>query len=332
MRRLLGGTLVIVLIALLLWGFLQGRKESAAERKLDQPVPAPSRVSEENGNTFVRLDAAALARSAIQVEPLAAAKQRARLRAFGTVVEVQALSDLRVNLTKARAAALESQRDVVRQQTLYAKGQGVSKEAVQEAEAKARAEEAVVQGFVTQGHEEWGNVVGEWIGNDAPELETLLQLKTLLLLVSLPSGVTPPAPPAEALIESARGKTVSAQLVSPALRTDPRLQGASYFYTTPAKDSGLLPGMNVTMFLPVGPELTGVVVQAGAVVRWQGKAWVYVETRPHEFQRTEVATDFPVEGGWFVGSGLAAGNGLVIGGAQLLLSEEFRSQIGKPGD
>jgi hypothetical protein len=332
MRRLVGAIIVISLIALLVWGFLQGRKESAAERELDQPVKAPARVSEQDGSAVVRLDAAALSHGGIRVEALPGSKRRARLRAFGRVVEVQPLSDLRVNLTKARAAASESQRDVVRQQTLFAQGQGVSKEAVQEAEAKARAEGAVVQGFVAQAQEEWGSVIGDWIANDAPELQTLLQLKTLLLLVSLPSGVAAPSPPAEALIESTSGKTTSAQFVSAALRTDPRLQGASFFYTTAAQGSDLLPGMNVTLFLPIGPEKTGVVVPAAAAVWWQGKAWVYVETRPQEFQRRGVETDFPVEHGWFVTSDLAAGERVVTRGAQLLLSEEFRDQIEKPGD
>lgn len=332
MRRLLGVTILIAVVGLVIWGFVQGRKESAAEHELEQPVKAPARVSEQGGGAVVRLDPAAFSNSGIQLEALAASSQRARIRAFGTVVEMQSLSVLRVNLTKARAAALESQRDVVRQQTLYAAGQGVAKEAVQEAEAKARAEEAVVQGFITQGHEEWGNVIGEWIANDAPELQTLLQLKTLLLLVSLPSGVTPASPPVEALIESTNGKTTGAHLVSPALRTDPRLQGASFFYATPAGDSGLLPGMNVTLFLPVGPERAGVVVPADAVVWWQGKTWTYVETSPHEFRRREVVTDFPVAHGWFVAGRLAADDRVVTRGAELLLSEEFRAQIDKPGD
>jgi hypothetical protein len=247
-------------------------------------------------------------------------------------VDLQPLSDLRVSLTKARAAAAEAQRDFARQQALYTAGQGVSKEAVQEAQVVATADDAAVQGFTTQAHQQWGDVIAEWISNGAPELETLLRLQNVLLLVSLPSDVSVTASPEVALIETSPGKMSSARLVSRALRADPRLQGESFFYTTTAKDSGLLPGMNVSILMPLGPASAGVVVPRTATVWWQGKAWVYVERQPNGFTRCEIATDFPVEQGWFVTSGLAAGDRIVISGAQLLLSEELRAQIQTAGD
>ena len=241
------------------------------------------------------LDQSTISRSGIKVEALATTKRRTQTRAYGTAVDLQPLIDLRVSLTKARAAASESQRDFVRQQSLYAAGQGVSKEAVQEAEVVARADEAAVQSFTSQAHQQWGDVIAEWISTGAPELETLFQVQNVLLLVSLPSDISTAESPELALIETSPGKMTSARFVSRALRTDPRLQGQSFFYTAAAKDSGLLPGMNVNILMPLGPESAGVVVPGAAAVWWQGKAWVYVESRPNEFTRCEIATDFPVE-------------------------------------
>ena len=101
----------------------------------------------------------------------------------------------------------------------------------------------------------------------------------------------------------------------------------SFFYLAPARPQGLLPGMNVLAYLPIGPPVQGVMVPAAAVVWWQGKAWVYVQTDPNHFVRRELSTETPVPEGWFVGTGLAAGDSIVVRGAQLLLSEEFRAQI-----
>ena len=80
-------------------------------------------------------------------------------------------------------------------------------------------------------------------------------------------------------------------------------------------------------YLPIGPTVQGVMIPAAAVVWWQGKAWVYVQTDPNHFVRRELSTETPVPEGWFVGTGLAAGDSIVVRGAQLLLSEEFRAQI-----
>lgn len=65
---------------------------------------------------------------------------------------------------------------------------------------------------------------------------------------------------------------------------------------------------------------------ASAVVWWQGQSWVYVQPSPGRFTRRAVivratnANDLTV-------TGLAAGEAIVVRGAQLLLSEEQRSQI-----
>jgi multidrug efflux pump subunit AcrA (membrane-fusion protein) len=85
--------------------------------------------------------------------------------------------------------------------------------------------------------------------------------------------------------------------------------------------------MNLTAYLPEGSELKGVLVPKSAVVLWQGKSWVYVRKDADHFVRRETPTDVPTAEGWFVTQGLAPGDQTVVKGAQLLFSEEFRSQI-----
>jgi hypothetical protein len=123
------------------------------------------------------------------------------------------------------------------------------------------------------------------------------------------------------------GTLISATLVSPSPHTDPRVQGLSFFYVASAATPRLVPGMNILAYLPVGPQVSGVVIPAPAIVWWQGKAWVYVQQGADRFVRREVPTENQVHDGWFVTREFSAGDRLVVRGAQALLSEEFRARI-----
>ena len=65
-----------------------------------------------------------------------------------------------------------------------------------------------------------------------------------------------------------------------------------------------------------------------ALVRVGGKTYAYVQTSPDQFVRKEVPLDAPEAGGYFTSGNFAPGDKLVVTGAQTLLSEEFKSQIG----
>jgi len=148
----------------------------------------------------------------------------------------------------------------------------------------------------------------------------------LLLRITLPPGSSIPTAPSTIQVQAPEGTFISARLVSPAPNTDPRIQGLSYYYLAPASP-GLLSEMNLTAYLPVGPQLQGVVIPSAAVVRYQGKAWVYLQKDETHFNRQEISTEAPAEGGWFEKTKPSPGEKIVTQGAQLLLSEEFRSQI-----
>ena len=84
--------------------------------------------------------------------------------------------------------------------------------------------------------------------------------------------------------------------------------------------------MNLAAFAPGGSRQTGVFLPREAVLWWQGKSWVYIETETGSFMRKEVSLDTPLSNGWLIQQGLTPGNHVVTTGAQQLLSQEFRSQ------
>jgi hypothetical protein len=159
----------------------------------------------------------------------------------------------------------------------------------------------------------------------SPQFDALLAQRMFLLQVTVASNGNSAAPK-QAMVKYADGSHNSASLISTLPQLDPRLQAPSLLYVV-AAHPGLIPGINLPVFLPSGPTLDGVIVPYSAIVWWQGKAWCYVEESASKFARKEVATSNPVSNGWFVTEGINPDAHVVTSGAQTLLSEEFRSQI-----
>jgi len=130
------------------------------------------------------------------------------------------------------------------------------------------------------------------------------------------------AEPKTVSLELPGGGRRQATLVSAFSRLDPRIQGRSFLYRASGQP-GLSPGLNLMARLPVGNSLQGVVIPASAVVWSEGKAWAYAQVSPERFSRSPVATDIPVENGFFAAQGFSPGAKIVTVGAQALLSEEM---------
>lgn len=154
----------------------------------------------------------------------------------------------------------------------------------------------------------------------------LIQRQDYLVQVTLPPDVLVTAPPATATIQLDNGQQKEIHFISPATKTNASIQGVSLLYTVPAS-TDLLPGINVLALLPLDSSIDGVVIPGSAIVWWQGQAWVYVRTNPSTFARRTIATDYPLPEGGYLVRNLVGGTEVVIQGAQMLLSEEFRAQI-----
>ena len=76
-----------------------------------------------------------------------------------------------------------------------------------------------------------------------------------------------------------------------------------------------------------GEKEKGVIVPRDALVRHEGRAFVYVQTTDETFQRFEVGLRHPLATGWFTDE-LKPGVKVVISGAQQLLSEELKGEGG----
>ncbi len=323
----------------LIWGFLAGRSEQAAEAQSEAPVQAPSRVTSENGHTVLTFDAASQKANGITTTTLGSTEQQIESPATGVVVQIQPLLDLKssyntpaTDLLRARANARASSAEYERLRQLNQDGKNASDKAVEAARAAAESDAALVQNAqqaitVLKGTTllHWGPVVARWIEGNSAQMDALLMQRKFLLQVTGTSASSFAAP-RQAVVQFADGAHATANFISVLPQLDPRLQVPSLLYEVGAHP-GLVPGINLSVFLPAGPEQTGIVIPSTAVVWSQGSAWCYVEDLPGKFVRTPVQTSDPVANGFFETEGIRPGARVVIKGAQTLLSEEFRSQI-----
>lgn len=334
-----GMAILVGVGALLVWAFRAGHEgEQTGQEPSAQPA---SRVSTQNGETVTHLDRTAQSKIGLAVASPVPVSRQKELRAYGTVLQLQDLVDLRnsyvtavAQADKMRAALEVSRKEYERLKALHDTNANVSDKAFQAAEGAWRSDEANVSAAEVAVHvlestarQRWGPVLTSWLRDGSPAFERLIQRQDVLIQLTLPAETRSVSMPQTARIQDASGTLATAGLVSPSPATDPRIQGASLFYRVPAQMTGFLPGMNILAYLPTGPQVQGVVIPASAVVWWQGKAWGYVQVDAEHFARREVSTETPLQDGWFVERGLSAGDRLVVQGAQLLLSEEFRTQI-----
>jgi hypothetical protein len=257
----------------------------------------------------------------------------------------QAAAQAQTEKTKAGLDALSQQYE--RSKALYEENRNISARKYQEAEAAWRSAKADYQAaqaalkasqktigiaeearlaLIDSARQQWGKVISKWLSDNTPAFESLVRQQTRLIQITLPSEVQISSGPGAVRIQTTAGSYVSAHLVSPSPRTDPRTQGMSFFYLAPAR-MGLLPGMSTMAYLPVGPKVKGVFVPESAVVWRQGKAWVYLQKDKTRFVRREVPNSNPVKDGFLVTKGFAATDWIAVKGAQTLLSEEFRSRV-----
>jgi hypothetical protein len=336
--RLSAAAIVIGIAGAVVWGFLQSREEQSRETEREKAVRTATRVAP--GSGVIHVEDEAQERSGIETTRLPPAPYLDQVRAYGMVLDAARLTDLSNSYVNAEAQLRTAQAKVTfsraafeRSQKLYDNERSISQALLQSAEAAFRTDEAGVGAAESQvrtltatAHQEWGTVLGKSLVERSATVLRLIEREDFLVQVTLPPGVAVPKPVTSAAIEGPGRARAAITLVSPATRTDARIQGVSFFYLAPA-ETGVLPGMNVLAFLSSGAAADGVAVPAEALVWWQDRPWVYRRTAPETFVRTQIATDQPTPGGGYIDKSLGPDAEIVTRGAQLLLSEEFRAQI-----
>jgi hypothetical protein len=288
------------------------------------------------------LAAKAQSASDLQTITLTSASDHPEFTAYGKAVNIQQLMELRhrylVALTErggATARFKQAEQNIRRQQDLYREG-ATSKRNLQVQQAQWQTDKALfdassVQGkaIIDEARLTWGNKLTEWaLSADADQLSGFLSGKKTLLHITLPVSkrLANDIHSIEVEASGNRSQAIKAELISAAPQTDATAQGESYFFQ--ADGNHIRTGMRVAAWIPEqGENRSGVVIPKSALIWYMDQAFVYIKTAEDQFSRRPIDYYSATTGGYFVGSGINAGEQLVVTGGQMLLSEEFRGQI-----
>lgn len=312
----------------------------------DKPVkPAPAQTVPADADTPAAVEAPALAidklaqeAGGIECAVLPSMSFHAERHGYGTVLEVGRLIELgtAINQAKAQLAAAEAKAGVARSaseraNSLFKEEQNISAAQRQSAEASYRGEQASLTSAslslkqaLAMARQEFGPGLGQALLDGSPLVGKLIDRDEALIQVTLPGNAIA-APPKTAKILAA-GATIEATYLSLAGKVDPRIQGVALLFTAPSHGGDLQPGLSIEAILAVGDAGQGVTVPESAVVRWQGQSWIYRRTAPESFVRHLIRTDIAGAAGGYIVTDLGSGAEIVTRGAELLLSQEFRSK------
>ena len=333
MKKILIAIIVIVAVAALIFAYLEMSKERAAEREREKPVASESKVSRNaSGEIVVKMDEETQKRIALKIAALAPIQLEPEVKGYGRVLDPAPLSSLAAEVVSARAAAQVSQKELERLKVLSAQN-NASERSTQAAEAAAVRDRALADSARQRLLVAWGSAIADrsalvdLVQSLATDDNALVRIDTLAgqFLKAQPLG-------ARLFTLSDENNAVEADFIGPAPAVDAQTQGQGFLFLVKSRQPGLVAGAAVLGYLKIpGKAQNGVVIPRTAVTRFNGKPWIYLQTGEDTFLRREISLERPLAEGWFAAQDMKPGDRVVVGGAQLLLSEEQKYQI-KIGD
>lgn len=266
------------------------------------------------------IDAETQERIGLKMSSPLAAQWQPQLRATGRVADPLVFTAAAADYETARAATVVSGSELERTQKLVEQS-NASARALETAQAAAARDALTFSAARAKFTADWGVRLAAQTKLMA-FAEKLQTDDTSLIKLSLPVGTFPKPLPAFATVYFFNEETSSiAAEFAANLGIDSATQVQTLLFSVNKK---LPPSAAVTGLLKTsGETVSGTVVPLSAVLRHEGKGWIYVQTETNRFVRTEILLDRLMENGWFVSENVSATNRVVVTGAQAILSMEL---------
>jgi hypothetical protein len=275
------------------------------------------------GRAPLRLDRPARERLGLSVVAVQSTKLAPAIRGYGRLLDPTVLVAAIYERQAAQGALEAADLEYRRVQTLHQGNANASARDLEAARATFEREWANARNAEARLAAVWGGSAGRH-GDLTALAAKLVAREAAVARLDLPLGTVLAAAPATARVAAAADAStppVAATPLGTAPDTDPTVQGRGFLLLL--EPSPWPPGTLLEGWLtPSGEPQTGFEVPRSALLRDAGRTCVYVQTAEDAFARRVVQLDHPTAAGWFVTSGLAAGERLVVRGAQALLSAD----------
>jgi len=338
-----------LLIVVLFWMLVfYGKDEYETFRtEQEEEIESLDRVTENEGVSTVVLSPAVQKNSGISTAKVTPMSYQKEIKSFGTVVPIDALIEAKTQLLNLKAALASAQANSQQHRTQYnrlktlnADDKNVSDLAVQQAQALVTNDNALINSRALEISNlessinlKWGKSLAALaLGNQTkPVFNKLLARKSVLIQASLPFSAADPKPGDFIAITPLNGNSpIKATYISAATQADSNGAGKTFYYSAPAENLRI--GMRVAVEMNAkNTQSNGVVIPSSAVVWYAGTPWAYFKEVDNQFIRKPISAEAEVDTGWF-NSTFDADSVVVVKGAQLLLSEEFKYLIKNEND
>lgn len=356
MKNKLNAFLVIqaILILILVWLLTYfGRDEfNNIKPNSDISKNTQSLIKSANGINYITLSPEIQSNSGIKTQPVQISDYIKNLTNYATVLSIDLLIEQknRFNEIKNQISLLSNElerdkKNYERFKALNDDNKNVSDKALQEMKVnfentkiKLQTTQELITGIKQNIRAQWGEIILSMIDAGARKelFEFLVQGKARIIKVTLPENADnqPPKSISLALIDNLNEKFLASYLAeSPTL--DKSIKGKTYFYIVYSNqlriDSKVIANQVQNKLSSESGKYLAIPKEA--VIWNSGQAWVYVQSSENKFFRKSIETTTESSNGWIVKENQIKENDIiVINGAQLLLSEEFKYQIKNEND
>lgn len=314
MRQINSKASIIGLAALLL---LSACGKDAGEK--------PETKDKDTDTPGITLKAEEIQSLGLTIQPAVAAQYQGQISGYGVVTALDAIAQADSDFMTAQATAAQSQAAAARARSL-ATGEeaAISREQLEVAQSKAAADQAALALARRKSEAAFG--LNSPFSNPDARAQVMREFASgaaVLVRVTFPAtgGAAPKRLIVSRMGADAKSWTSTTIWDAPA---DPSVPGRSYYAIV--RGSDLAQNERVTAAIPSGTPQAGAKIPAHAVVYGESEAWVYLQTAPRTFLRTQVDISRPLNSGpggdgYFV-TNIKPGDKIVVDGAGLLLAHE----------
>jgi hypothetical protein len=287
------------------------------------------------GDIEIALNQEQQARIGLGVSRLEATQAPETMGAIALVLDISPLAQLNAEVESASAIAAASASTAQRLTVLANDDQNASLQNLEAARAQAASDAARLRAGQQRIALEWGPGLAARKPLQRQQLIEQLAAGTAALLRVDPLGakfsdqdvsgsdVSGMQGGSVQLRPDPKRAPLATRSLGPAANTDPRMQSSGLLVLVQGDGAASLrPGLMLPAEIATGWLMTGVVLPRSALIRAEGATWVYLHRGGDDFARREVIEPRMQNDGWFVSSGFAAGDEVVVNGAGSLLAVE----------
>lgn len=314
----------------------------------DEPIDTPESEQLFKGQPMIFMDEERQKRSGLKIIKTQATLFKPEIIAYGQAINISPLLSTRSHYLSAiaqqdgfKARFTQAEKNISRLRKLH-KNEVISTKKLQKQlsdwhSVKAMYDKNIYQSqlIINNSKLQWGELLTLWATKkNSPQFDKLINGELTLLQVTLPPAAQPLLSHIEKIFISptgTRSTAVEASFVCILPQVNNISQGVQYIFLS--KATKIKAGMNFSAWLPQKQQKQQGVIIPGSSLAWHlGQSFVFIRIDAEYFVHRNILNPIKTHDGYYVGEQITKGEELVITGAPMLLSHEFRSQIQSEAD